>query len=75
MNKLDAVSGDGDTGTSFSRVADTIERDLNDGKLSFDRPANILRRLGFIAESRMGGTCGASTMKFHARIFTDRAYF
>ena len=60
LNRLDAVSGDGDTGTAFSRAADAIARDLTHGKLSLDRPASLFRRLGLIAESRMGGTCGAS---------------
>ena len=60
LNRLDAVSGDGDTGTAFARAADTIARDLTNGKLSLDRPSSLFRRLGLIAESRMGGTCGAS---------------
>ena len=60
LNRLDAVSGDGDTGTAFNRAADAITRDLTNGKLALDRPAPLFRRLGLIAESRMGGTCGAS---------------
>ena len=60
LNRLDAVSGDGDTGTAFSRAADTLARDLTDGKLVLDRPSSLFRRLGLISESRMGGTCGAS---------------
>ena len=60
LNRLDAVLGDGDTGTAFSRAADAIARDLVNGKLSLDRPSSLFRRLGLIAESRMGGTCGAS---------------
>lgn len=60
LNKLDAISGDGDTGTSFARVADRIEHDLNNGQFTFSHPVNIFRRLAFIAESCMGGTCGAS---------------
>ena len=57
---MDAVSGDGDTGTAFGRAADTISDDLSNQKLILDRPASLFRRLGLIAESRMGGTCGAS---------------
>jgi hypothetical protein len=60
LNRLDAVSGDGDTGAGFSRAADAIARDLSNGKLAIDRPSSLFRRLGLIAESRMGGTCGAS---------------
>lgn len=60
LNQLDSVLGDGDTGTAFSRVADTLVRDLGNGKLVLDRPASFFRRLGLISESRMGGTCGAS---------------
>ena len=60
LNRLDAVSGDGDTGTAFARAADTITRDLTNGKISLDHPSSMFRRLGLIAESRMGGTCGAS---------------
>ncbi len=60
LNRLDAVSGDGDTGTVFSRAADTIALDLANGKLILDCPSSLFRRLGLIAESRMGGTCGAS---------------
>jgi hypothetical protein len=60
LNRLDAVSGDGDTGIAFSRAADAIARDLANGKLALDRPSSLFRRLGLIAESRMGGTCGAS---------------
>ncbi len=60
LNRLDAVSGDGDTGTAFSRAADAIARDLVNGKLAADRPSSLFRRLGLIAESRMGGTSGAS---------------
>jgi hypothetical protein len=64
LNRLDAVSGDGDTGTAFSRAADTIARDLTNGKLMLDRPSSLFRRLGLIAESRMGGTCGASKKEY-----------
>jgi len=60
LNRLDAVSGDGDTGTAFTRAADAITRDLINKKLALDRPSSLFRRLGLIAESRMGGTCGAS---------------
>lgn len=60
LNRLDAVSGDGDTGTAFTRVADAMTRDLTNKKLVFDRPSSLFRRLGLIAESRMGGTSGAS---------------
>ena len=60
LNRLDAVAGDGDTGTAFSRAADAIARDLANKKLVLDRPSSLFRRLGLIAESRMGGTCGAS---------------
>jgi len=63
LNRLDAVSGDGDTGTAFSRAADTVARDLTNGKLVLDRPSSLFRRLGLICESRMGGTCGASKIK------------
>ena len=63
LNRLDAVAGDGDTGVAFSRAADAIARDLTNNKLSFDRPSSLFRRLGLIAESRMGGTCGASKTK------------
>lgn len=63
LNRIDAAAGDGDTGIAFSRAADTIARDLSNNKLSFDRPSSLFRRLGLIAESRMGGTCGASKTK------------
>ncbi|UJR10386.1 hypothetical protein I4U23_014591 [Adineta vaga] len=66
LNHLDAVLGDGDTGTTFTRAADTIARDLTNGKLAFDRPSSLFRRLGLIAESRMGGTCGAICGLFFA---------
>jgi hypothetical protein len=67
LNRLDGMSGDGDTGAGFNRAADGIARDLNNGKLALDRPSSLFRRLGLIAESRMGGTCGAS--KSNLRIF------
>lgn len=60
LNRLDAVSGDGDTGTAFARAADALAHDLANGKIAMDRPSVLFRRLGLIAESRMGGTCGAS---------------
>lgn len=60
LNQLDSVLGDGDTGTAFSRAANTLTRDLDNGKLVLDSPALLFRRLGLISESRMGGTCGAS---------------
>ncbi len=63
LNRLDAVSGDGDTGTAFSRAVDTLSRDITDGKLIFDCPSSLFRRIGLICESRMGGTSGASTIK------------
>jgi dihydroxyacetone kinase len=66
LNRLDAVSGDGDTGIAFSRAADAIARDLANGKLALDRPSSLFRRLGLIAESRMGGTCGAICGLFFA---------
>ncbi len=60
LNRLDAVSGDADTGTAFARAADTLARDLTNGKIILDRPSSLFRRLGLISESRVGGTCGAS---------------
>ena len=60
LNRLDAVAGDGDTGTAFARAADTLARDLTNGKIILDRPSALFRRLGLISESRVGGTCGAS---------------
>ncbi len=60
LNRLDAVAGDGDTGTAFGRAADTLARDLANGKIIIDRPSSLFRRLGLISESRVGGTCGAS---------------
>ena len=60
LNRLDAVSGDGDTGSAFKRAGEAIARDLANGKLVLNRPSSLFRRLGLIAESRMGGTCGAS---------------
>lgn len=60
LNRLDSVAGDGDTGTVFGQAADTIAQDLADGRLTLDRPSLLFRRLGLIAESRMGGRCGAS---------------
>jgi hypothetical protein len=64
LNRLDAISGDGDTGTAFTRAVEAISRDLANGKLALDRPSSLFRRLGLIAESRMGGTCGASKKIF-----------
>ena len=60
LNRLDAVSGDGDTGSAFKRAGEAIARDLANGKLVLNRPSSLFRRLGLIAESRMGGTSGAS---------------
>jgi hypothetical protein len=80
LNRLDAISGDGDTGTAFARAADTIAKDLTNGKLVLDRPSSLFRRLGLIAESRMGGTCGASkhhtsdTFNIDYRIRQIRSY-
>ncbi|CAF1146628.1 unnamed protein product [Adineta ricciae] len=68
LNRLDAISGDGDTGTAFGRAADTISDDLSNQKLILDRPASLFRRLGLIAESRMGGTCGAICGLFFAAV-------
>lgn len=63
LNQLDAVLGDGDTGTAFSRASDTLTRDLTNGKLVLNSPSSLFRRLGLISESRVGGTCGASNQK------------
>jgi len=71
LNRLDAVSGDGDTGTVFSRAADTIALDLANGKLILDCPSSLFRRLGLIAESRMGGTCGASKIVYKQNHYID----
>ncbi|CAF0946709.1 unnamed protein product [Adineta steineri] len=68
LNRLDAVYGDGDTGTAFARAADTIAQDLANEKLALDRPSSLFRRLGLIAESRMGGTCGAICGLFFAAV-------
>lgn len=71
LNRLDAVSGDGDTGTAFTRAADAIARDLTNKKIALDRPSSLFRRLGLIAESRMGGTSGASkTYLEYATVFS-----
>lgn len=75
LNQLDAVAGDGDTGRAFSRAADAIARDLTNGKLALDRPSSLFRRLGLIAESRMGGTCGASKMRFSPSLICSEMFF
>ncbi len=75
LNRLDAVSGDGDTGTAFTRAADAIARDLVNKKLSLDRPSSLFRRLGLIAESRMGGTCGASKENIHISNLNTNSFF
>ncbi|CAF1345839.1 unnamed protein product, partial [Didymodactylos carnosus] len=66
LNKMDAVSGDGDTGTAFSRAADAINCDLANNKLVVSRPSSFFRRLGLIAEAKMGGTSGAICGLFFA---------
>ncbi|CAF2375145.1 unnamed protein product [Rotaria sp. Silwood2] len=66
LNRLDAVSGDGDTGTAFMGAAEAIVRDLANKKLVLYRPSSLFRRLGLIAESRMGGTSGAICGLFFA---------
>lgn len=59
LNRMDAIEGDGDTGTAFARAAETLAQYLNTGRFQVDRPSAVFRRLGIICESRMGGTCGA----------------
>lgn len=75
LNRLDAVGGDGDTGAAFSRAADTLVSDSNAGKLQFNRPSALFRRFGLIAESRMGGTCGASKINQDDWIYIVLSYF
>ncbi|CAF1386400.1 unnamed protein product, partial [Didymodactylos carnosus] len=66
LNKIDAVSGDGDTGAAFARAAEAINRDLSNSRLVVSRPSAFFRRLGLIAEAKMGGTCGAICGLFFA---------
>ena len=57
LNDLDSESGDGDCGTTHSRMAKAILAALS--RMSYSRPSALLVQLGHLAQEAMGGSSGA----------------
>ena len=57
LNDLDSESGDGDCGTTHSRMAKAIL--AAQSRMSYSRPSALLVQLGHLAQEAMGGSSGA----------------
>jgi len=60
LNELDRMTGDGDTGSTFTRGAQAIKRRLNDEvRLPVNTPSVLFMELSKEVEAAMGGSSGA----------------
>ncbi|KAL0276472.1 UNVERIFIED_CONTAM: hypothetical protein PYX00_004034 [Menopon gallinae] len=59
LNHLDSGCGDGDCGTTLSKLAREIIKGIKEKTLRFSQPSQMMYSLGEIAEETMGGTSGA----------------
>ncbi len=58
LNRLDALVGDGDTGTTFAAGAQEIARQLEEGQLPLDQLDNLFSLVGEQLATVMGGSSG-----------------
>ncbi|CRK97710.1 CLUMA_CG011090, isoform A [Clunio marinus] len=59
LNELDSEFGDGDTGTTLSRGAEALLKELQSHRLNVCDPHEMLLQISTILMSSMGGTSGA----------------
>ncbi|XP_001848307.2 triokinase/FMN cyclase [Culex quinquefasciatus] len=74
LNTIDKEAGDGDTGSTISRGAQSVLDQLNAHKLDLTHPANLLQQISIILERDMGGSSGALYSLFFqgaSKIFTE----
>lgn len=58
LNKIDEEFGDGDTGSTLKKGADSIISSLNENKIDLIHPAKILQKISEIFQYSVGGTSG-----------------
>lgn len=58
LDQLDAISGDGDTGSTFARGASAVLEALEDGELACGDPGQLMSRMGELLALGMGGSSG-----------------
>lgn len=76
LNTIDKEAGDGDTGSTISRGAQSILDQLNASKLDLTRPVKLLQQISIVLERDMGGSSGALYSLFFqgaSKIFAEGA--
>lgn len=58
LNKIDQEFGDGDTGSTLRKGADSIISSLNENQIDLFHPAKILQKISEIFQYSVGGTSG-----------------
>lgn len=58
LNKIDEEFGDGDTGSTLKKGADSILSSLNENQIDLIHPARILQKISEIFQFSVGGTSG-----------------
>lgn len=59
LNEIDGDLGDGDTGTTIKRGAESLLSEIKAGKLNVNSPCEMLLQISEALMSSMGGTSGA----------------
>uniref|UniRef100_A0A1Q3F1L3 Triokinase/FMN cyclase n=1 Tax=Culex tarsalis TaxID=7177 RepID=A0A1Q3F1L3_CULTA len=74
LNTIDKEAGDGDTGSTISRGAQSILGQLDAAKLDLVHPGHLLQQISILLERDMGGSSGALYSLFFqgaSKIFTE----
>ncbi|XP_044252562.1 triokinase/FMN cyclase-like isoform X2 [Tribolium madens] len=59
LNIIDEEKSDGNVGTRLKKMADGVNKRINNKKLPINCPYGFLKKLGIIAESAIGGAMGS----------------
>lgn len=59
LNEMDSELGDGDTGSTTSRGAETLLRELKEKRINVNNPCEVLLQISNVLQRAMGGTSGA----------------
>lgn len=59
LNEVDSELGDGDTGSTLARGAESLLSGLDEAKLELGNPLDMLQQMSTILMESMGGTSGA----------------
>lgn len=73
LNDIDALIGDGDTGTTFANAGRAIKAQLEEGRLPLNDTPSLFLALGQILSNAMGGSSGVLLSIMTTRIGSELA--